>query len=168
MRCQAAPSATEPTESGASVADRHQVLAAAWRGNWPRVAGVLPRAAETSQSRPLSPPAPSRSIPRLISKFMLLLRRPQHPQTQPPSSRSTAVTSRALCRTTTASISPIATPHLPLPPRLDCSSCHASVRAYSPFSFSPEFSVTMAASTASSPPFGSRALFLRFRVLAFG
>ena len=150
------------------MADRHQALAAAWRGNWPRVAGVLPRAAETSQSRPLSPPAPSRSIPRLISKFLLLLRRPQHPQAQPPSSRIAAVASRALCRTTTASILPIATPHLPLPPCLDCSGCRTSVRAYSPFSFSPKFSVAMAASTASLALLGSSAIFFRLMALELG
>ena len=150
------------------MADHHQALAAAWRGNWPRVAGVLPHAAETSQSRPLSPLAPSRSIPRLIPKFLLLLHRPHHPQAQPPSSRSAAVASRALRHTTTASISPIAMPHLPLPPCLDCSGYHASVRAYSPFSFSPKFSVAMATSTASLPLLGSSAIFFRLMALELG
>ena len=86
----------------------------------------------------------------------------------PPRFRCAAVASRALRRTTTASISPIATPHLPLPPRLDCSGCHASVRAYSPFSFSPEFSVAMAASTASLPLLGSSAIFFRLMALELG
>ena len=41
-RCQATPSATEPTESVDSVPDRNRVRAPRGRRGWLRVAGALP------------------------------------------------------------------------------------------------------------------------------
>ena len=121
MRCQAAPSATEPTESVDSVADRNRVRAPRGRRGWPRFADVLPSAAMMSQSAALTPPAPSRSIPRLSSNFCSFLAattaelgphlRRRHSQLQPALSHPFA--------TATASTS---SQQLPAPPIVRCSS----------------------------------------------
>ena len=153
------------------MADRHQALAAAWRGNWPRVAGVLPHAAETSQSRPLSPrvrPLHFHSLTPALSLSSALpcsrrgtrqRRRAQHRLRH----RLACAASHHHCLHLAYSY---ATP--PSTPRLDCSGCHASVRAYSLFPFSPKFSVAMAASTTSLPWLGSSTIFFRLMALAFG
>jgi len=119
--CQASRSGSEPTKSVDSVADRNRVRAPRGRRGWPHVAGVLPSAAVTSQSAALTPPAPSRSIPRLSSNFCSFLAattaelgphlRRRHSQLQPALSRPFA--------TTTASTS---SQQLPASPIARCSS----------------------------------------------
>ena len=73
----------EPTESAVVSGQQKQSLRAAWWPQWPRVANALSNAARTGQSRPLSPPAPARSIPRPIflflgSSFVLARNRSSH------------------------------------------------------------------------------------------
>ena len=91
------------------------------------------RPAHHGQGRPtraINPASACPSHPAPIFNFPGLLLRPQRSRRAPAAPSSFAVVSRALRRTNTASISPIAAPHLPPPPRrVDCFYC-ALVRAY--------------------------------------
>ena len=84
--------------------------------------------------RTISCPTLARSIPALtFSILCLLLRHSQQRSLTTEHSITSVVASRALHRTAIASISPIAAPRPPPPPRRVCSVRRASVRAYSPF-----------------------------------
>ena len=92
----------EPTKSAVVSGRQKQNLRAAWWPRRPRVANALSNAAKTGQSRPLSPPAPARSIPRPIfhflgSSFLLARNRSSHrssgapPSPLPAPARSTSL-----------------------------------------------------------------------------
>ena len=106
-------------------------------GKRPRVTIALSGQATTCLGAALTPPAFARAVRALSFAFSLLLR-PQCSRRAPTAPSSSAVVSRALRRTTTVSISPIAALHLPPPPRrVDCFYC-ALVRAYFLFPLPPE------------------------------
>jgi len=152
--CQAAPRSTERTESQSLVADQFR--------SWP------PRGREAGRASPaLCPARPRQADARLqlpsvrplhfhsptlalsLSSALPCSRR----RTRPSHRTQHRLRRRLVCATSHHHrlhlAHSCATP--PSTPRLDCSGCHASVRAYSPFPFSPEFSVAIAASMESSP-----------------
>ena len=76
------------------------------------------------------PHSHSRALPHSLSSAGSRSHRRKAQRRQAPC--SSTIASRSLHRAIAASISPIALPHSPLPPRPDCSSWRATVRANSP------------------------------------